>query len=98
MKFRKIILSKYIKNLYSLNNWFKRVLLHDNVAILNYKENQLDKKFNQYYKFIDVLKNYDILSFNEAHESKFDVNRKQIEEHKKLIKNVNLERSQEKYK
>ena len=69
--------------------------MHDKITILAYKENQLNKRFKQYYKFFDALKNYDIITINEARKSRKDIIEKQNHEHKELVKSIYSEESQE---
>jgi 23S rRNA pseudoU1915 N3-methylase RlmH len=95
LKLIKLVPHTILKQVYSYYNWFKRVILHDKVAILTYKENQLNKRFKQYYKFFDALKNYDIITVNEAHKSRKNIIKKQNQEHKELVKSIYPEESQE---
>lgn len=66
--------------------WFKRVFLHDKLATFLYQQNKLNKKFNQYYKFLNSLKNYDLISIKEASISWQEIRKQHVEEHKNLIK------------
>ena len=95
MKLKNLIPQTILKRFYSHYCWFKRVIMHDKIAILAYKENQLNKRFKQYYKFFDALKNYDIISVNEASKSRKDIIEKQNQEHKELVKSIYQEESQE---
>jgi len=56
MKLKKFVPQTTLKWVYLYYYWFKRVFLYDKVAILIYKENQLNQRFNQYYKFFEALK------------------------------------------
>jgi hypothetical protein len=76
--------------------WFKRVFLHDKESTLIHKENQLNQRFNQYYKFFEALKKYDLISVNEAIKSSHNIKQQQIEEHNKLVKRICPEKCSEK--
>jgi hypothetical protein len=72
----------------SFTNWFKRVFLHEKEAIFAYKQNELNNKFNQYYRFLEALKSYNMISVKDASESWDDVMEKRSKEEEKLIKSI----------
>ena len=64
------------------------VLFHDKTSILTYKENLLNKRFDQYYKFFEVLKNYKIITTKEYHKSVQEISKQRIIEHNNLVNSV----------
>jgi len=76
-------------NQYSkLKLWFKRIFFLDKTATFAYKENQLNQKFNQYYKFLEALKSNEIITLKEALQSGQNIREQQIQEHRLLAKSI----------
>lgn len=84
----KLITEKILKMRSQYLFWFKRVFLHDKVAIFLYEEKQLNQRFNQYYKFLKALRCYEIITMKEAHQSGEDVKEQQLEKKKELVKHI----------
>ena len=76
-------------------SWLKRVFLHDKNATFTYKEKQLNQKFNQYYKFLEALKSYEIITLKDALKSGQNIREQQVEEHRLLAKSIWPEKFQE---
>ena len=70
------------------DNWFKRVLLQEKSAIYAHKKNELNGKFDQYHRFLDVLKNYEMITVQDARQSWKDVYEKKMQEEEKLVKTI----------
>ena len=81
----KLITKKILKIRSQYHFWFKRVFLHDKIAIFIHEEKQLNQRFNQYYKFLKALRCYEIITMNEAHKSGEDIKEQQLEKKKELI-------------
>ena len=77
--------------------WIKRVFFQDKNATFTHKENQLNRKFFQYYKFLEALKSYEIITLKEALQSGQDIREQQIEEHRLLAKSIWPEKFHDKY-
>lgn len=88
MKFIKFELKAWLNRISSYWGWFKMVLFHDKKSVLSYKENQLNKRFDQYYKFFEALKNYKIITTKEYHKSVQEISKQRIIEHTKLVNSV----------
>jgi hypothetical protein len=71
-----------------IKNWFKRVFLHEKEAIFEYKQNELNNKFNQYYRFLEALKSYNMISVKDANKTWDDVKEKRSKEEEKLIETI----------
>jgi hypothetical protein len=84
------------EKLNSYHNWFNRVFLHKKASIFTYKEKKLNNKFDQYYKFLDTLKKYNMITVNDAINSQKDVKENQIKEQKELAKSIWPEKFQDK--
>jgi hypothetical protein len=70
------------------NGWFKRVFLREKEEIFAYKQNELNNKFNQYYRFLEALKSYNMISVKDASESWNDIKEKRSKEEEKLFKSI----------
>lgn len=70
------------------DNWFKRVLLREKSAIYAHKKNELNSKFNQYHRFLEALKNYDMITVQDARQSWNEVYEKKMQEEEKLAKSI----------
>ncbi len=70
------------------DTWFKRVMLHEKSAIYKYKKNELDSKFNQYHRFLEVLKNYEMITLQDARQSWNEMSEKKMDEEDKLAKTI----------
>ena len=88
MKFKKFALKEGLTRISSLWEWFKMVIFHDKASILTYKENEMNIKFDQYYKFFEALRNYNIINSKEYHKSVQEISKQRIIEHKKLVESV----------
>jgi len=86
LEFVKLLLITSLNRISSCLERFKRVFFHDKKLMLVYKENKLNKRFNQYYKFLEDLKNYKIITFKEYRKSVDEVSMEQILQRKKLVK------------
>lgn len=85
-KQRLIILKQEISK---FDNWFKRVLLREKSAIYAHKKNELNYKFDEYYRFLEALKGYDMITVQDVNESLNEINQKRIgEEEEDLAKAI----------
>jgi hypothetical protein len=89
--------SNSLNRLSKLLFWIKRVFFQDKTAKFVYKENQLNIKFNQYYKFLEALKSYEIITLKEALQSGQDIREQQVEEYRMLAKSIWPEKFNDKY-
>jgi len=81
-------LLKNLNRISSYWEWLKWVVFYDKTSMLAYKENQMNKRFNQYYKFLEALKNYKIINIEEYRKSIEELLMEQILQHKKLVKST----------
>ncbi|MTK64738.1 MAG: hypothetical protein F8N15_09520 [Methanobacterium sp.] len=84
-KQRLIILKQEISK---FDNWFKRVLLREKSAIYAHKKNELNYKFDQYHRFLEALKSYDMITVQDVNQSLNEINQKRIKEEEDLAKTI----------
>jgi len=84
-KQRLIILKQEISK---FDNWFKRVLLCEKSAIYAHKKNELNYKFDQYHRFLEALKSYDMITVQDVNKSLNEINQKRIKEEEDLAKTI----------
>jgi hypothetical protein len=70
------------------DNWFKRVLLREKSAIYAHKKNEMNNRFNEYYRFLEALESYDMITNQDVKQSINEINQKRIKEDEELVKTI----------
>lgn len=70
------------------DNWFKRVLLREKSAIYAHKKNEMNHKFDEYYRFLEALKSYDMITHQDIKQSINEINEKRAKEEEELVKAI----------
>lgn len=76
------------KEISKFDNWFKRVLLREKSAIYAHKKNEMNNKFDEYYRFLEALKSYDMITLQDVKQSINEINEKRAKEEEELFKAI----------
>jgi len=76
------------KEISKFDNWFKRVLLREKSAIYAHKKNEMNNKFDEYYRFLEALKSYDMITLQDVKQSLNEINEKRAKEEEELFKAI----------